>query len=191
LPVGTSNVRPDSSRGGSSAARNALKGFAPALTPPGGAPTVRVSTPSLRSSSAGPAQPAGLARGGAAPGEEPEIRPPTDPEIETYLELEAELPPASGEADDLEPELGLGGEPHDDHKSVSITIEDGTTRVIETVTEDDSQTLTLTVTEPAAAEPPPRRRAITSQGGGAATGTIEDSPEPPRRAKRQSEGYED
>jgi serine/threonine protein phosphatase PrpC len=191
LPVGTSNVRPDSSRGGSSAARNALKGFAPALTPPGGAPTVRVSTPSLRSSSAGPAQPAGLARGGAAPGEEPEIRPPTDPEIETYLELEAELPPASGEADDLEPELGLGGEPHDDHKSVSITIKDGTTRVIETVTEDDSQTLTLTVTEPAAAEPPPRRRAITSQGGGASTGTIEDSPEPPRRAKRQSEGYED
>ena len=70
--------------------------------------------------------------------------------------------------------------------------EDGTTRVIETVTEDDSQTLTLTVTEPAATEPsPPRRRAITSQGGGAVSGTIGDSPEPPRRAKRQSEGYED
>ena len=191
MPVGTPNVRPESSRGGSAAARNVLKGFAPALTP-GGAPTVRVSTPSLRSSSAGPAGPAGLARGGAAPGEGTEIRQPTDPEIEKYLEIEAELPPASGEADDLEPELGLGGEPHDEHESVSITIEDGTTRVIETVTEDDSQTLTVTVTESAAAEPPPpRRRAITSQGGGAVSGKIEDGPEPPRRAKRQSEGYED
>ena len=185
MPVGTPNARPESSRGGNAVARSVLKGFAPALTPPGGAPTVRVSTPLLRRS------PAGLARGDAAPGEGTGLQPPTDPEIETYLELEAELPPVSGEGTDLEPELGLGGEPHDEHESVSITIEEGSTRVIETVTEDDSQTLTLTVTEPSAAEPR-RRRVITSQEVGAVSGTIEeDSPGPPRRAKRQSEGYED
>jgi len=182
--VGTPNSRPDSSRAGNAAARSVLKGFSPALTPPGGAPTVRVSTPSLRPS------PAGLARGDAAAGEGTGIRPSTDPEPETYLELEAELPPVSGEGAGLEPDLGLGGEPSDEPESVSITIEDGSTRVIETVTEDDSQTLTLTVTESSAAEPP-RRRSITSQGGGAVSGAIDDSSEPPRRAKRQSEGYED
>jgi len=182
LPVDAPNARPESSRGGSAVARNALKGFAPA--PSAGAPTVRVSTPLLRPSSAG------LARGDAAAGEGTGIRTPTDPEIETHLELEAELPPVSGEDAGPEPDLGLGGEPDDEHESVSITIEEGSTRVIETVTDDDAQTLTLTVTESSAAKPP-RRRAITSQGGGAVSGTIDDSPEPPRRAKRQSEGYED
>ena len=188
LPVGTPSARPESSRGSNAAARSVLKGFAPALTPPGGAPggapTVRVAIPALRPSQVK------LARGGAAPVDGAEIRPLTDPEIETFLELEAELPPPSGEGNDLEPELGLGGEPYGEHESVSITIEDGSTRVIETVTEDDSQTLTVTVTEPSAAEPP-RRRTMTSQGGSAVSGTIADSPAPPGRAKRQSEGYED
>jgi hypothetical protein len=145
---------------------------------------VRVSTPSLRPSQVG------LARGGAAPGDGAEIRPPTDPEIETFLELEAELPPPSGEGNDLEPKLGLGGEPYDEPESVSIIVEDGSTRVIETVTEDDSQTLTLTVTESSAADPA-RRRASTSQGDTDGSSTVADSPAPPRRAKRQSEGYED
>lgn len=176
------DARPESSRGGSAVARNALKGFAP--VPQAGAPTVRVSTPSLRPSSAG------LARGDAAASEETGIRQPTDTEIETYLELEAELPPVSGEDAGLEPDLGLGGDPDDEPESVSITIEEGSTRVIETVTDDDSQTLTLTVTESPAAKPP-RRRAITSQGGAAVSGTIDDGPEPPGPDKRQSEGYED
>lgn len=85
----------------------------------------------------------------AAPGD---VRSPDDPESETYLELEAELPPESG-GDGVEPQRALDGEPDDEHKSVSITIEEGSTRVIETVTETSLQTLTVTVTEPPADEP--------------------------------------
>jgi hypothetical protein len=128
-------------------------------------PAERASTPSPRA---------------AAPGD---VRSPDDPQSEAYLELEAELPPGSG-GDGVEPQRALDGEPDDEHKSVSITMEEGSTRVIETVTETSLQTLTVTVTEPPADEP---GQPLTTQEGAAASGTIRDTPEPPRRARRHSE----
>lgn len=126
-----------------------------------------------------------------------DVQSATDPEIETYLEIEAELPPEPGGDVDPESQLarhpGLGDEPdHElDHEleSVSITIEDGSTRVTETVTETSSQTLTLTVTEPSAEESA-RARAITPQDGAAAPGTSRGSPSASRR-KRRSDGRDD
>lgn len=173
-----------------------LKGFAPALTPPEGTPPETPVTPlPLASSLGGP-------RGTIAPGDK-QLRPPTDPEIETYLEIEAELPPeAGGDAEpsfevarDLARDLAPQGSDLDgDHESMSITIEQDSTRVIETVTETETHTITLTVTEPVAAEPA-QPRAISGQDKPAAArpngGTNDDSPAQPRRAKRHSEGYED
>jgi hypothetical protein len=125
-----------------------------------------------------------------------ELRPQTDPEIETYLELEAELPPGPGAERDLESELALrralGGD-MEEHESVSITIEEEGRRVIETTTETEGHTLTVTVTESYGFDE--RQRAITAEDGHEVSGTIsipEDTPPPPpRRAKRQSEGWED
>jgi hypothetical protein len=121
---------------------------------------------------------------------------PADPEIETYLELEADLPPGPGAERDVESELALrfalGGDP-DEHESVSITIEDDGGRVTETTTESDGLILTVTITEPGDGED--RQRALTAQDGALVSGSIsipEDTP-PPRpkhRAKRQSDGWE-
>jgi hypothetical protein len=125
-------------------------------------------------------------------------RPPTEPEIEAYFEIEAELPPASGGVGELGPELAFGTAPRrdadDDHESVSITIERDRTRV--TVTETSEQTITVTVTEPDAARP----HAITAADGALVSGSIsipsdnlESDPPPgaPRRAKRHSEGWDE
>ena len=173
--------RADSSRGGHVVARSALKG----LTPPTG---TAAGTPIERLSASLP---------GTASGR-PVLRMPTEPEIETYLELEAELPPeGASELDRLEAELALnlalGSRLFDDeHESVSITIEEDSLQVTQTVTvtETDSQTLTLTVTEPGVADPE-RPRAITAEDGAAVSGTISDPPAGSRRARRHSEGYED
>ena len=199
-PLDVVNARPDSSRSGHVVARTALKGFAPALTPPQGTPPETPVTPLPLAS------PRGGQRGAIAPSDT-QLRPPTEPEIETYLEIEAELPPEAGS--DAEPPFELvrdlardaatqGSNLDDEHESMSITIERDSQRVIETVTETDSHTITLTVTQPAADEPA-QPRASTGQDKAAAPrpssgtngGTNEDSPGPPRRAKRHSEGYED
>jgi hypothetical protein len=130
-----------------------------------------------------------------------DLRRPGDPEIETYLEIEADLPPESGTDPDLETELALSlalsGDHGDDHESVSITIEEEGRRVIETTTETDAHTLTLTVTEPFGdADHDDRQRAITAEDGTEVSGTIsipEDTPPaspPRRRARRQSDGWE-
>jgi protein phosphatase len=146
--------------------------FVRPLTPPASAPTRRTS-----------------AQGPATAGKD---RRPTDPEIETYLELEADLPPGPG-GRDLESEAALsalGG--LEEHASVSITIEKEGRRVIETTTETEGHTLTVTVTEPVYSDPP---RAITAADGAEVSGSIsipEDSP-PKRhqRARRQSDGWDD
>lgn len=199
-PLDAVSARPDSSRSGHVVARSAMKGFAPALTPPQGTPTDNPVTPLPLEAALGGA------RGAIAPGDK-QLRPPTDPEIETYLEIEAELPPeAGGDAEppfevarDLARDLAPQGRDLDgDHESMSITIEEDSTRVIETVTETDSHTITLTVTEPVAAEPA-QPRASTGQdkaaaarpNGGTNGGTNDDGPGQPRRARRHSEGYED
>ncbi len=139
------------------------------------------------------------ARGHTVPSRRARPRPPTEPEIETYLEMEADLPPESGGDPDLESELALSialsGDLDNEHQSMSITIEDDSRRVIETVTEDSSQTLTLTVTEPSAGDHGVRQRAITAEDGAAVSGTIsipEDTPSPPpRRMKRRSDNGHD
>jgi len=127
-------------------------------------------------------------------------RPPTDPEIETYFEIEADLPPEHGDDPELESEmalgiaLGVGGPPDDEDEQVSITIVEDGARVIETITETSSQTLTLTVTEPGADDDRRWPRAITAEDGAAVSGTIsipEERAPPPRRAKRHSEVPED
>ena len=118
--------------------------------------------------------------------------PPTDPEIETYLEIEADLPPESGVDPDLESELALNialsGDLEALHESVSITIEEEGLKVTETVTETSTHTLTLTVTEPLDDEDDDvHARAITADDAATVSGTIsipEDGP--PRRAKRRS-----
>jgi hypothetical protein len=119
-----------------------------------------------------------------------ELRRQTEPEIETYLELEADLPP-SGADPDLESELALNFalSDLDEHESVSITIEEEGRRVTETTTETSSHTLTVTVTEPVFDA---GQRAITAEDGFEVSGTIsipEDTPLPPsRRTRRHSEG---
>jgi hypothetical protein len=155
-------------------------GFARPLTPPPGLKR-RVATPvPLRLDS-------------------PDLRTPSDPEIETYLEMEADLPPERGDDPDLETELALslvlGGDRDDDHESVSITIEEEGRRVIETTTETDAHTLTVTVTEPVG-DPADYQRAITAEDGTEVSGSIsipEDTPPPivGRRARRQSDGWDE
>jgi serine/threonine protein phosphatase PrpC/CRP-like cAMP-binding protein len=179
-PWDTTSERPTRARNSHVVAKAGPKGFAPALTPPVGTAIPRAATP----------VPAGRPRS------------PTDPEIETYLEIEAELPPAPGGDADVGPELSFGAAPRraaevdEEHESVSITIEGERTRV--TVTETSEQTLTLTVTEPPDVVRP---RAITAEDGASVSGIItipsdvlEPDPEPvppPRRAKRHSEGWDD
>jgi hypothetical protein len=165
------------------------KGIARALTPPPGVKPRRTATPVPRRIDApdrGPDR--------TPPEPEPEI------EIETYLEIEADLPPGPGAGADLEPEIALGMALHrdsdDEHESMSITFEDEGRRVIETTTEDDGLTLTVTVTEPFG-DDDDRQRAITAEDGAEVSGTIsipEDPlpPSPPRRrAKRHSEGWDE
>ena len=190
-PTVRSKPRPDSPvepppprpevRGGHVVARSTLKGSSPALALPADAPAERSPTP-----------PSGTASPPAPTTARSKARPPTDPEIETYLEIEAELPPVSGEAEPA-PEFALNvasqGDFDDEHESVSITIEEDNTRVIETVTETSTQTLTLTVTEPVADEPA-QPRVITTQDGPAASGTLPVPPAPSRRSRRKSEGQD-
>jgi hypothetical protein len=157
------------------------QGFARPLPPPAGARLRRPSTP----------VPAILPSGGAG-------RRPTDPEIETYLELEADLPPGPGAERDLESDAALRALRADleEHASVSITIEEEGRRVIETTTETDAHTLIVTVTEPAT-EPVSSdyQHAITAEDGAEVSGSIsipEDAPAVhPRRARRQSDGWDD
>ncbi|HEX3762732.1 MAG TPA: hypothetical protein VHW23_28750, partial [Kofleriaceae bacterium] len=157
----------------------APKGFAPAKTPPGGSRLRRSSGQATVTSAAGGSFAA-------------DLRTPTDPEIETYLELEADLPPGPDAERDLESEAALRSltDELEEHESVSILIEEEGRRVIETITETSSHTLTVTVTE-AATE---YQRAITAEDGTEVSGSIsipEDPSPPKRRARRQSDGWED
>ena len=63
--------------------------------------------------------------------------------------------------------------------------------MIETTTETEAHTLTVTVTEPDNSEAP---RAITAEDGAEVSGSIsipEDAPKRHRRARRQSDGWDD
>jgi hypothetical protein len=125
------------------------KGFAPALIPP----VVRSERPSGQMAAVVPQVPMPS-----------RSRRPTDPEIETYLEIEADEPPESGLDAELESELAL------------------------------NIALSGDLDRPAEAIAPIRQRAITAQDSAAVSGTIsipEDGAPPPRRAKRQSDGFDE
>jgi hypothetical protein len=181
-----------------------------ASTPPASTPTVKGFAPALAPPDAlADAAPAPEVRAQVRPSTSPpnkRYRPPTEPEIETYLEMEAELPP--GTPDEPAPIARASGsapriahDDDDDHPEISITIEDDSTRVTETVTETDFLTLTVTVTESvgeSVAEAPvaelrPRRTTADK----IISGTIEDAPPgaPPAtqapRAKRHSGGWDE
>jgi serine/threonine protein phosphatase PrpC len=171
-PEDATPPRPEA-RGSHVIARSTLKNSSPAITLPADTPPERSPTPLPL----------------APPSPRGDGRPTTEPEIETYLEIEAELPPESGSDVVPAPSAALA-DLDDEHESVSITIEDGSTRVIETVTETGTLTLTLTVTEPPPEEPT-RSQSITAQDGATVSGTIKDSPAPPRRTKRKNEGRDE
>jgi hypothetical protein len=127
----------------------APKGFAPALIPP----VTRSERPSGQIAAVVPQVPMPS-----------RARRPTDPEIETYLEIEADEPPESGLDAELESELAL------------------------------NIALSGDLDHAADAIAPMRKRAITAQDSASVSGTIsipDDNPAPPRRAKRQSDGIED
>ena len=126
----------------------------------------------------------------------PRLRPPTDPEIETYLEIEADEPPESGLDAELESELALNivfsGDLDRAGDPGSARLDDGHPRATDTATEVRTQ-ITVTLHEPGH-EPPVRKRAITAQDSSSVSGTISipddgDAP-PPRRTKRQSDGWD-
>ncbi|HEX8107237.1 MAG TPA: hypothetical protein VF516_05880, partial [Kofleriaceae bacterium] len=155
----------------------APKGFTRPMTPPASARPRRSSTP----------VPGILPIEGSAHRR-------TDPEIETYLELEADLPPAPGAERDLESEAALNalGADLEEHESVSITIEEEGRRVIETTTETETHTLTVTVTEAVNSE---SQHPITAEDGAEVSGSISIPEDPPpsrrQRARRQSDGWDD
>jgi len=100
----------------------------------------------------------------------PRPRPPTEPEIETVIELEAE---DGADGDEAPPEILCEG-------TIRRGSESDDARIVETITESSSQTLTVTVTEDAGNVQP----------------SVTAIPQPPsngepRRAKRQSDGWDD
>ena len=105
----------------------------------------------------------------------PPIRAVTEPEIETYIELEAEPPPISTSQSDLEPELMI------------VRVDEDET---ETVIETSEQTLTVTVTADPDEERTRIRRPLTSDEQVSVSGTISTESKAPR-AKRLSEGWDD
>jgi hypothetical protein len=125
---------------------------------------------------------------------------PSDPEIETYLEIEAELPPESGLDPELESELALNIvlSGLDDDGSVSIEIDDDDATVptdiarSSPVLKKPAVAAAAAAPEPSAASEPRRPRTITAQNNAAVSGTIsipdDLPPAEPRRAKRHSEG---
>ena len=107
-------------------------------------------------------------------------RPPTEPEIEVSLEMEADLPPERIAApkpvvrrDDSSPEI-------------TVSHDDGSAKVTQTVTDDSDQTLTVTLEEAT------RMRPVTADDGASTSGTIDsetshDADE--ARPRRVSDGW--
>lgn len=150
----------------------------PGLQPAGALvePAKRPSAPRIAPPPSRGTPPPGVATPGAA-------GPATEPEIETYIELEAEPPPTAAVPASTAAVPASSSE--DDIAEMTLSVQDHSGRVTETVTETSEQTLTLTVTEESAAP----RRAITAEDGAEVSGTI--SVETPRRSKRTSDGWDD
>ncbi|MBL0214501.1 MAG: serine/threonine-protein phosphatase [Myxococcales bacterium] len=102
----------------------------------------------------------------------------TEPEIETVVEMEADEPTGSNDSGD-----------HDDHAEhlmISVSTDDGSAKIIETVTDSSSATMRVTVEEPT------RTRPVTADDAAQISGTIEQdrsrvSGTPSSRHKRASD----
>jgi len=112
-------------------------------------------------------------------------RAPSEPEIETYYEMDAEPPPLPAPEDDDDPIAEM-----------TVSVDDGNERVTETMTATDELTLTVTVTEHA--EPledePTRIRAISASDATEVSGTIsleDDDSAPAPRSRRGSPRWDD
>jgi len=119
-------------------------------------------------------------------------RPPTDPEIETYFEIEADEPPEAGDDVDVESELALSialsGDL--DAPSASMALDEDVTQVM--ATEVALADVGFMPGDHTLVDQ--RRRAITAEDGSAVSGTIsipEGIAPPSRRAKRLGEGRDD
>ena len=106
-------------------------------------------------------------------------RPPSEPEMEVSVEIEAELPPERVAAT---PARDVSG---DSNPEITVSRDDGNAKVTETVTEDSEQTVTVTTEEPT------RTRPVTADDASSVSGTIEA--EPPldnlSRSRRVSDGW--
>ena len=127
-----------------------------------------------------------------APSERRGRRPPSEPEIETYFEIEADEPPEAGDDVDVESELALSialsGDL--DAPSASMALDEDVTQVM--ATEVALADVGFMPGDHTLVDQ--RRRAITAEDGSAVSGTIsipEGIAPPSRRAKRLGEGRDD
>ncbi len=93
----------------------------------------------------------------------------SEPDVERVIEMEADEPTSA---------LDSG-----DHAMISVSHDDGSARVIETVTDSSSATIQVTV------EDPTRRRPVTADDAAQVSGTIE--PDRPRGASQTDSGRDD
>lgn len=124
---------------------------------------------------------------------EPEIQIERRPEYsEPEIMISMTPPPGTSLRPPTEPEIEVtyGEDPDEDQADIEVSRDDGRSKVIETVTETSSQTLTVTVEEPT------RSRPVTAEDVSSISGTIEVELRPPAshingRAKRASDGWDD
>ena len=112
-------------------------------------------------------------------------RPPTEPEIETVVEMEADDPPPGTASidDEFESMTIEPAEPEDDATDENVVTRPGDPAA------DDSEPEIEIIT----GEPPRLDRAITADDNDTVSGEIEDTPAPPERlrARRVSDGWGD
>jgi hypothetical protein len=117
-------------------------------------------------------------------------RPPSEPEIETYFEIEADEPPEAGDDLDVESELAisiaLSGDLEAPNESMSISLDEDVTQVM--VTEVAMADMSLLPIDVTVVEQ--RQRAITAEDGAAVSGTI-SIPEGIKPPARRPKGWDD
>ncbi|MBA3455427.1 MAG: protein phosphatase 2C domain-containing protein [Deltaproteobacteria bacterium] len=101
-----------------------------------------------------------------------------EPDMEVSLEMEADLPPER-----VVERAPVAPHSEDSHPEITVSRDDGSAKVTETVTETSEQTLSLTVEEAS------RSRPVTADDGASASGTIDDVDLPADRPRRVSDGW--
>jgi hypothetical protein len=123
-----------------------------------------------------------ILRAPSAPSAPSEPSEPEEPEIETYYELDADPPPEQQDSDD-------GG--HDGSvEEMIVSVDDGSGRITESITDTNDATVTLMMAEIDEDEEPTRTHPF-AEGAASVSSPIpapERDPRPPRRSKRLSDG---